>query len=1110
MQRFLSLCMAVTTLVGLTNSARAGSHTWSGAVNNSWSQPGNWSAGGAPQWGEANITLVFPAGATRYAATNGVGQFAIDEIIISGDDYTIGGYGITLTGIAYYNLDCSGTNNVIALPMNLASSLEYFNVNTYDSLTLSGALTGPGGFKKFGRGILTLAGADNNTYATSTTVLGGTLALAKTAFLNAVPSTLTIGDPNGSNPYFVQVTLENNHQIDDSADVTVNPNCTFYLKGHSEVINSLHMAQGSVYTDVSPASPGQLTIFGGITVTNSYPLASSIDGHLSLAGQIRTLDVSDLSTLQISAAVTDGGQKAGILKTGTGTLRLTGANSYTGDTTASAGVLEVGNALGLGATGGSTYVQNGANLALDGVTVTGEHLFLNGAGVPIPLTASQTGALCANVANATWAGPITLQGDSTISVATNVILTLNGLIDGPGSLITKDWGTVQLAGGNANTYGGTTFAQGGTLFLGKSAFTVAIPGPLIIGVTDPAAYTNYISQTNVVRLGNGYQIPDYAPVTINVSGLLDLNGYYTGVGQMNMTGGHVSTGPGLLILHGNVTGSSPWNNSPQFDGNLSLGGATRTFTTLNEGGINLNCTISDGGASSGIIKMGTNGVLSLEGTNSTYSGVTLVKEGWLVAYQPGSLGSPVAGTTVSNGAFFEIGLNFHGPVETLTLMGGSSFWSVGNNSWDGNIILNGNAEINVDTMANNETLDINGVISGTGNLTINYGGTIRFTGGSPNTYNGRTFVEGSTLWNTVSTLELRKTNGVVAIPGALTIGNSTNPPNHEIVRLFGDSQIADAAAVTVNPSGLMDLNSHVETIGSLEGSGIVGLILGSLTAGGNNADTTFSGVISGVGFIPLIKEGTGNMTLAGTNTCSGKMIVNNGGLYVNGFQNCGVQLNANGKLHGQGTVGVITGLGGWAVPGDNLFSPTHGQLKSASMNLDSTSDFNVDLGGTAASGKYDRLKIAGTVTLGNATLHLTQSAMGKTNDQFVVIDNDGADAVVGTFNGLPEGSILQMSSNQVFKISYSGGDGNDVVLTQLVSPPAPTIGGVTSLPNHQIQVTGSGVPNWTYGVQANEDLNHPNGWHDIGTAVADGNGNIVFTDPDAPKYSARFYRFVAP
>jgi autotransporter-associated beta strand protein len=1099
--------LTILSLLGVSNSARAGSHTWSGAVNNSWSNAGNWSAGGAPQFGEPNITLIFPPSAVRYASTNGVGQYAIDSIVISGDNYSIGGYGITLTGVAYYNLNCTGTNNVISLPMTLNSSLEYFLVDTYDSLTLNGAISGPGGYKKFGRGTLTIAGPANNSYATPTTVLGGTLVLAKPPFTTAVPTELVIGD-SGSNPYFVQVTLENDHQIDDSLDVTVNPNCTFYLKGHMEVIKNLHLAQGWVATDVSPASLGQLTIFGGVTVTNSFQ-PSTISGQFSLSGAIRTIDVGDNSSLQVSAIVVDGGQKAGIAKTGLGKLILSGANSYSGDTTVSAGVLEAWHGQALGLSSGNAYIQDGAALAVKGVNILNKHLFMNGLGFS-SLISDASGALFAKGGNSSWTGPITLQGDSAINVATNLTLTLSGVIDGPGSLTTRDWGTVQLAGSGANKYTGGTYAEGGTLVLGKTSFIDALPGHLVIGVLEPVAYTNDVPQSNVVRLIASHQIPDNAPVDFNPTGLLDLNGYFDGIGELTMIGGRIETGPGLLTLHGNVTGTTLWNNWSDIAGNLSLGGATRTFTTLAPGAIVLEGVVSDGGSPAGIIKMGTYGGLRLDGTNNTYSGVTTINEGWASAEQPGSLGSPAAGVVVGNGAMFEIGLNFHGPVETLTLLGGSTFASVGINSWDGNIILNGNAEIDVDTAANNETLDINGVISGTGNLTMNYGGTIRLTGASPNTYNGRTFVLGSTLWNTVSTMELRKSNGVVAIPGPLIIGTSTNPPNHETVRLFADGQIADSAAVTLDNSGLLDLNSHVETVGSLAGSGNVGLILGSLTVGGNNFDTTFSGVIAGVGFTPLIKEGTGNMTLTGTNTCSGKMIVNNGSLYVNGSQTCGVQLNANGKLHGQGTVGVITGLGGWTIPGDNLVAPTHGQLKSGTVNLDNTSDFNIDLGGTAASGKYDRLKVTGLVALGNATLHLTQSGMAKTNDQFIIIDNDGAEAINGTFNGLPENSILALSPTQVFKLSYSGGDGNDVVLTQLATPPAPSISGITNLPNSQIQLTGSGVPNWVYTIQASEDLGNPNGWHDIGTATADVNGKLTFLDPDAPNYSYRFYRFVAP
>src|SRR3954451_9548242 len=44
----------LTLLAGAT-IAHAGSHTWSGAINNAWGNAGNWSAGGAPQYGEPNV-----------------------------------------------------------------------------------------------------------------------------------------------------------------------------------------------------------------------------------------------------------------------------------------------------------------------------------------------------------------------------------------------------------------------------------------------------------------------------------------------------------------------------------------------------------------------------------------------------------------------------------------------------------------------------------------------------------------------------------------------------------------------------------------------------------------------------------------------------------------------------------------------------------------------------------------------------------------------------------------------------------------------------------------------------------------------------------------------
>ena len=65
--------------------------------------------------------------------------------------------------------------------------------------------------------------------------------------------------------------------------------------------------------------------------------------------------------------------------------------------------------------------------------------------------------------------------------------------------------------------------------------------------------------------------------------------------------------------------------------------------------------------------------------------------------------------------------------------------------------------------------------------------------------------------------------------------------------------------------------------------------------------------------------------------------------------------------------------------------------------------------------------------------NLDPSATGKlyvtsTGQTFTLINNDGADAVVGTFAGLAEGAPLVVDGDN-FTISYTGGDGNDVVLT---------------------------------------------------------------------------------
>ena len=79
---------------------------------------------------------------------------------------------------------------------------------------------------------------------------------------------------------------------------------------------------------------------------------------------------------------------------------------------------------------------------------------------------------------------------------------------------------------------------------------------------------------------------------------------------------------------------------------------------------------------------------------------------------------------------------------------------------------------------------------------------------------------------------------------------------------------------------------------------------------------------------------------------------------------------------------------------------------------------------------YDVLNVSGSVDLGNSFLGVSCVPTPTPGDTFVIIQNDGLDRVTGTFNGLDEGATFVTGTNQ-YRITYLGGNGNDVVVTYL-------------------------------------------------------------------------------
>ena len=261
----------------------------------------------------------------------------------------------------------------------------------------------------------------------------------------------------------------------------------------------------------------------------------------------------------------------------------------------------------------------------------------------------------------------------------------------------------------------------------------------------------------------------------------------------------------------------------------------------------------------------------------------------------------------------------------------------------------------------------NDVKVGTSGGTISLAADATFTGAISGT---------GTLTKTGSgTLTLSGTN---TYTGTTTITEGT-------LRLSGGSAIADNATVNVANGATLDLNGTTETIGALTGSGTVTVGAGTLTLS-DPAAGSFSGMLTGTSTYSIAS----GATLKGTGTYSMPVEVMSGATIA---------------------------------PGN---SP--GTISTGSLTLASGATARMEIDGTTAGTDYDQIAVTGTVTINGADLTPVFGYTSSTGDRYVLIDNDGTDAVTGTFSGLAEGAAVT-SGGRLYQISYAGNDGNDVTLT---------------------------------------------------------------------------------
>ena len=195
--------------------------------------------------------------------------------------------------------------------------------------------------------------------------------------------------------------------------------------------------------------------------------------------------------------------------------------------------------------------------------------------------------------------------------------------------------------------------------------------------------------------------------------------------------------------------------------------------------------------------------------------------------------------------------------------------------------------------------------------------------------------------------------------------------------------------------------------------------------------TGSGGTGANAGSYNLVKSGDGVLRLSGNNGYTGTTTVNGGILEVDGSIVSATTVNSGGTLGGNGTTGdVAVAAGGTLAPGSSA-----GMLTTGDVAIVAKAIFAVELGGTSPGiGGYDQLVVNGTVSLGKAKLDggTLSGFVPSVGDKFTIIANDGSDAVSGKFAGLDQGDAFVFDS-RAMKISYKGGDGNDVTLTAIAA-----------------------------------------------------------------------------
>ena len=301
--------------------------------------------------------------------------------------------------------------------------------------------------------------------------------------------------------------------------------------------------------------------------------------------------VTSSRTMTIGSAIS--GTAKGITKTGAGTLLLSSANTYTGETIVNAGTLRA-SANDRFASGGLTVDGSTAVFDIQGFSDSVGAVSLRGNG-----TLSGTGTLTGtSYAFESGTASLNLAGASVVlTKTTGGTVTLSGANSYTGGTIVTG-GTLALGGSNVLANSGAVTINGGTLAIAGNSDTVGavtLTSGSITGSGGTLTGSSYALASGNISANLGGS----GTVTKTTAGLVTLSGTSSTVGAVNVSGGTLELATGAALNAGLVTVSNA--ATLDIDGtltaptgvNVNAGGTLKGAGTI-AGNVNLDGILAPG------------------------------------------------------------------------------------------------------------------------------------------------------------------------------------------------------------------------------------------------------------------------------------------------------------------------------------------------------------------------------------------------------------------------------------------------------------------------------------------------------------------------------------